>query len=57
MARLARHLRLALSVGLVGGFLLGCREALLSLEANAVVQPGDYLFVYAAVPILIWVGF
>ncbi len=51
-----RHVRLATSVGLTGGFVLGCREAIVSLQANAAVQPGDYLLVYLAVPILCWMG-
>jgi arylsulfatase A-like enzyme len=49
-----RHVRLAASVGLVGGFVLGCREAIVSLQANAMVQPGDYLLLYFAAPILCW---
>jgi arylsulfatase A-like enzyme len=53
---LIRHLRLALSVGVVGGFVFGCREALLTLQANAVVQPGHYFFLYLVVPILAWMG-
>jgi arylsulfatase A-like enzyme len=55
MARFAAQLRVASSVGLIGGFVLGCREALVSLQANAAVQPGDYLLVYLSVPILAWI--
>jgi arylsulfatase A-like enzyme len=47
-------LRHALSVGLVGGFVLGAREALLTLQANAFVQPGQYLWGYLATPVLAW---
>jgi hypothetical protein len=47
-------LRLALSVGLVGGFVLGCREGIISLQANAAVQPDQHLFGYLADPILAW---
>jgi arylsulfatase A-like enzyme len=55
MARVITQLRLALSVGSVGGFVLGCREALVSLQANAAVQPEDYLLVNLSVPILAWI--
>ena len=48
------QLRLALSVGLVGGFVLGCREGIISLQANAAVQPDQYLFGYLADPIVAW---
>jgi arylsulfatase A-like enzyme len=54
-AAVRAQLRLAASVGLIGGFVLGCREALVSLQANAAVQPGDYLLVYLSVPILAWI--
>src|SRR5437016_13594232 len=50
------ELSLALSVGLVGGFVLGSREALLTLEANAFVEPDRYLLPYIAVPILTCMG-
>src|SRR5258706_6166197 len=49
-------LRSAASVALVGGFLLGCREALLVLYADAFAQPGQYLWLYLAVPILAWIA-
>jgi len=54
--QLTAPLQVALTVGATGGFVLGCREALLTLDANAFVQPGQYLFAYLAVPILAWVG-
>lgn len=56
MTGLTAQLRLALSVGVVGGFALGCREALLTLEANAFVQPGQYFFLYLTIPILAWMA-
>lgn len=56
MARVTEHAGLALRVAVVGGLLLGTREGLLTFEANAFVQPGQYLFVYLAVPILAWIG-
>jgi arylsulfatase A-like enzyme len=54
--RFIRHLRLALSVGLVGGFVLGCVEALVTIEANAFAQPGQYFWLYLSVPILTGMG-
>ena len=47
---------MALSVGVVGGFVLGVRESLLTLEANAFVQPAQYFFAYVAVPVLAWMA-
>ncbi len=44
--RLSAEIRVALSVGVVGGFVLGCREALLSVEANAFIEPERYLLLY-----------
>jgi arylsulfatase A-like enzyme len=55
--RLRAHLRLALAVGVVGGLVLGAREALVVLYANAFVQAGQYFWLYAAVPVLAWLGF
>jgi arylsulfatase A-like enzyme len=55
LRRFGVELRRAASVALVGGVVLGCREALVTLPANAVVQPEDYLLVYLATPILSWV--
>ncbi len=54
MRGLPVQLRVAVSAGLVGGFIFGCREALLSVQANAAIQPDQYLLVYLAVPILAW---
>ncbi len=54
MARFTAPLRLALSVGVVGGLVLGCREALLTLQANAFAQPGQYFYLYLTVPIVAW---
>jgi arylsulfatase A-like enzyme len=56
MQGLSAQVRVAVSVGLVGGFVLGCREALLSLHANAAIQPDQYLLVYLAAPILAWLA-
>ena len=56
VARCRAELRLALSVALVGGTLLGAREGLLTLNANSFVQPGQYFFAYLAVPILLWMA-
>jgi arylsulfatase A-like enzyme len=56
VARLILQLRVALSVGAVGGLLLGSREALLALQANAFVQPGQYFWLYLAVPVLAWIA-
>ena len=52
MTQFHGHLRLAVCTGLVGGFVFGIREGLLAVYANAFVQPGQYFFVYLAVPIL-----
>jgi len=38
----------------VGGLAFGCREAALTIEANAFIQPGHYFWVYLAVPVLGW---
>jgi arylsulfatase A-like enzyme/cytochrome c biogenesis protein CcdA len=46
------EVRLATVVGALGGGALGCREALLTLQTNAFVQPDQYLFPYLAAPIL-----
>ncbi|HUI28425.1 MAG TPA: sulfatase-like hydrolase/transferase, partial [Candidatus Kryptonia bacterium] len=54
MNSLPSHLRLALSVGVVGGFALGGREALIALQANSFVQPGQYFWLYLVVPFLAW---
>jgi arylsulfatase A-like enzyme len=54
--RLAAELRLALGIGLVGGLVLGGREALVTLTANAFVQPDQYLFAYLTVPVLLGMG-
>jgi arylsulfatase A-like enzyme len=48
----AAEFRLALAMGLVGGLALGAREALLTLNANAFVQPEQYFFLYLAMPLL-----
>lgn len=56
MAGIRVHVRDALLTGAVGGFAFGCREALVTLSANAFVQPGQYALLYVAVPILAWVG-
>src|SRR5262249_56453911 len=50
-ARCRAELRLALSVALVGGTLLGARERLLTLNANSLVQPGQHFFAFQPVPI------
>ncbi|MBI1816229.1 MAG: sulfatase [Deltaproteobacteria bacterium] len=52
--RVAERLRLAGAVGVVGGLVLGAREALVAAQANAFVQPGQYLALYLSVPILAW---
>jgi arylsulfatase A-like enzyme len=52
VSALSVELRRAGAVGLVGGSVLGMREALVTLEANAFVQPTQYLAAYVAVPIL-----
>ncbi len=54
MTSLIAHVRLALCVGLVGGLVFGCREGLLTVQANSAIQPGQYLFAYITVPILAW---
>jgi arylsulfatase A-like enzyme len=51
----AAQLGLSASVGVVGGLLLGVREALLTLDGNAFVQPGQYFWTYVAVPIVAFV--
>src|SRR5205814_9207029 len=56
MTRLSTELDLALSVVLVGGAVFGVREALVTLEANAFVQPGQYFAVYLAASILVSVA-
>jgi hypothetical protein len=56
MGSLTQQLRLAASVGLVGGFVLGCEEALVAVQVNVFVQAGQYGFLYIAVPILTWMG-
>jgi len=43
-----------MSVGIVGGLALGCREALLTLAANAFIQPEQYFSIYVATPVLAW---
>lgn len=55
--RLISELRLALSIGLIGGLVLGVREALLTLERNAFVQPARYVFTYLTVPLLLGEAF
>ncbi len=50
----AERLRLAGTVGVVGGFVFGAREALVAAQANAFVQPGQYLALYLSVPMLAW---
>jgi arylsulfatase A-like enzyme len=50
--RVRTEVGLALSVGLVGGTVFGAREALVTLDTNAFVQPGHYFSVYLAFPIL-----
>ena len=50
--RLRSEVRLAAAAGLVAGCVFGAREALVVLEANAFAQPGQYLLVYLAAPIL-----
>jgi arylsulfatase A-like enzyme len=52
--RILAELRLACSVGLVGGALLGTRESLVTVDANAFVQPVQYLSGYLLLPILSW---
>ena len=52
--RLRAEIGRAASVALVGGALLGGREALVALPANAVAQPQEYILVYLAMPILSW---
>ena len=52
VARCLAEVRLALSVAAVAGCVLGVREGLLTLEANAFVQPEHYLLAYVGVPIL-----
>ena len=47
--------RTLVSFGLVAGTLLGARESLVTLAANAFVQPSQYFLVYVAVPILTWI--
>lgn len=53
---LRHELGRAMRVGMLGGALLGVREAFVTLEANATVQPTRYVLGYIAVPILSWVG-
>lgn len=52
-ARLRTELGTAVPTGLVVGALFGVREGLLTLDANAFVQPGQYFFVYLAGAILV----
>jgi arylsulfatase A-like enzyme len=47
---------LALHVAVLGGFLFGVRESLLTLQANAFAQPGQYQWLFLAVPLLTWIG-
>ncbi len=54
--RFTTHVGRALRVGVVGGFVLGCGEALRTLRANAAIQPGQYFWVYLSVPILAWMA-
>ncbi len=55
MSRSAAHLRFAVSVGLVAGVVLGCREAILTLFADAATQEAQYFYLFAAAPVLAWV--
>ena len=55
LSSLASHTRFAVPVGVIGGFLLGAREGVLTLHANAFVQPAQYFFPYLTIPILMWV--
>ncbi|HTO56475.1 MAG TPA: hypothetical protein VMJ74_01715, partial [Pseudomonadales bacterium] len=53
---MSSHLRLAFSVGVVGGFALGAREALVALHDNSFVQIGQYFWLYLVTPVLLWMG-
>jgi arylsulfatase A-like enzyme len=53
--RLSVSLRRALSVGVVGGVVLGIHEGLSTLQANAYAQPGQYTWLYLTTPVLLWV--
>ena len=53
---MSSHLRLAFSVGVVGGFALGAREALVALHDNSFVQIGQYFWLYLVTPVLLWMA-
>jgi arylsulfatase A-like enzyme len=55
MRRLRTELGHAVAVAIVGGFVLGLREALLTTQASAFAQPGQYLLLFLTVPIVSWV--
>ena len=50
----ARELRLAVGIGLLGGVLLGAREGVVTLAANAFAEADRYAMAYLVAPVAVW---